>query len=33
MGNDIQAFGVLVDESGENSHQFIGTMGYRNPEG
>jgi hypothetical protein len=34
MGNDIQAFGVLVDESGENSTSVsIGTMGYRNPGG
>ena len=30
MGNDIQAFGVLVDESGENAPAVsIGTMGFK----
>jgi hypothetical protein len=34
MGKDIQAFGVLVDESGENSTPVsVGTMGYRNSGG
>jgi hypothetical protein len=34
MGNDIQAFGVLVDESGENAPAVsIGTMGFRNSGG
>jgi len=34
MGKDIQAFGVLVDESGENAPAVsIGTMGFRNSGG
>ena len=34
MGKDIQAFGVLVDESGENAPSVsIGTMGFRNSGG
>ena len=34
MGKDIQAFGVLVDESGENAPEVsIGTMGFRNSGG
>jgi hypothetical protein len=34
MGKDIQAFGVLVDESGENAPAVsIGTMGFKNSGG
>jgi len=34
MGKDIQAFGVLVDESGDNAPAVsIGTMGFRNTGG
>jgi hypothetical protein len=34
MGNDIQAFGVLIDESGENPPAVsIGTMGFRHSGG
>ncbi len=34
MGNDIQAFGVLVDEAGEDAPAVsIGTMGFRNSGG
>jgi hypothetical protein len=34
MGNSLQAFGVLADESGENPHAVsVGTMGYRTSDG
>jgi hypothetical protein len=34
MGNSMQAFGVLADESGENPREVsVGTMGYRTSDG